>query len=168
MGDYKNLSGKEALDKIRDLVEAENVCMFVTNLDSTPLNGRPMATQEVDEDGNIWFMSREDSDKNEDILIDSRVQLFYNNKSSAEYLSIYGEAEISRDRDKIDKLWSPLAKAWFNEGKNDPSITLLKVVPQDAYYWDTKSNKIISLIKIAAGAISGHEFDGGIEGRIKL
>ena len=166
MGDHKNLSGAEAVEKLRSLVKAENICMFVTNLQHTPPDARPMATQEVDNEGNIWFMSRSDSSKNIELKEDARVQLFYNNKSSSEYLSVYGEAEILTDRSKIDQLWSPIAKAWFTQGKTDPSISLIKVVPQDAYYWDLKSNKMISLLKIAVGAISGRTFDDGVEGNI--
>jgi general stress protein 26 len=69
-----------------------------------------MSTSGVDEEGNIWFMSKEGSDKNLDIEHDDQVQLFYSNNGSAEYLSVYGHAEISRDREKIEELWSPLNK----------------------------------------------------------
>jgi general stress protein 26 len=46
-----------------------------------------------------------------------------------------------------------MAKTWFKEGKEDPNISLIKVIPEDAYYWDTKNNKMVSLIKFAMGAI---------------
>lgn len=168
MGDVKNLTQQEAVSKVKELAEAADICLFVTNLSTTPLSSRPMSTQEVDEDGNIWFMSRNDSDKNIDIAKDNRVQLFYANNGNSEYLSVYGKAEISMDRNKIEKLWKPIAKAWFTEGKDDPAITLLKVKPIDAYYWDTKNNKMVSLIKIAISAITGKEMDGGIEGTLKV
>jgi general stress protein 26 len=127
-----------------------------------------MGTQEVDDAGNIWFLSKNTSDKNIEISDDNRVQLFYANKSGAEYLSIYGHAEILTEQQKINELWTPIAKAWFTEGKDDPSISVIKVKPADAYYWDTKDNKMISLIKIAVSAITGKTMDGGVEGKIKV
>jgi len=68
-------------------------------------------------------------------------------------LSIFGRAQIVNDRSKIEELWTPMAKTWFKEGKEDANISLIKVIPEDAYYWDTKNNKMVSLIKFAMGAI---------------
>lgn len=164
----ENLSQSEAIEKIRELVKTEQIAMFTTALQDLPLNTRPMATLDVDDEGNLWFFSEKDSPKNRDIENDSRVQLFYANKSSSEYLSIYGNAAISTDRQKIEELWSPMVKAWFTEGKDDPSITVLKVVPSDAYYWDTKNNKLVSLIKIAAAVVTGKTMDDGVEGKLSL
>ena len=73
-----------------------------------------------------------------------------------------------KDRKKLEELWNPIAKVWFNEGKDDPEITIIRVQAADAYYWDTKNNKMIQLLKIAAGAIAGKQLDDGIEGQIKL
>jgi general stress protein 26 len=167
MGDYKNLSGAEAIAKMKELIEGERTCLFVTRPDQLPLSTRPMGTGEVDEQGAIWFMSRNDTEKIEDLRADKRVQLFYSNKGSSEFLSIYGEASLSTDRNKIEKLWNPIVKAWFKEGKKDPAIILIRVKPLDAYYWDTKGNNMISLIKIMAGALTGQVPDDGIEGRIR-
>lgn len=168
MGETKNLSFTEGIQKIKDLAEAANTCHFISNLTELPLNSRPMATQKVDDEGNIWFFSKNDSNKNMDISKDDRVQLLYANNSNYEYLSIYGNATIITDRNKIKELWTPIAKTWFHEGKDDPTITLIKVEPHDAHYWDTKSNKMVSLLKIAVGAIVGKTLDNGVEGEIHL
>ena len=169
MGDVKNLTATDAVEKIREIAKDANICMFVTDLSSLPLVGRPMATQEVDEQGNIWFMSDRNSDKNRHIEDDEQVQLFYAHTNNYEYLSIFGRAEIVNDRSKIEELWTPMAKTWFKAGKDDPNISLIKVIPEDAYYWDTKNNKMVSLIKFAMGAIGiTPKDDGGIEGKLKV
>lgn len=98
MGDKKNLINKEAIEKIKELAKDSNICHFVTNLSNTPLSSRPMATQKVDDEGNIWFLSDKDSDKNTDIQADKRVQLFYSANANYEYFSVYGTAEISFDK----------------------------------------------------------------------
>ena len=169
MGEVKNLTADNAVEKIREIAKDANICMFVTDLSRLPLAGRPMATQEVDEEGNIWFMSDRSSDKNKEIDNDSKVQLFYSHTGNYEYLSIFGRAEIVNDRSKIEELWTPMAKTWFKEGKEDANISLIKVIPEDAYYWDTKNNKMVSLIKFAIGAVGiPPKNDGGVEGRLKV
>lgn len=168
MGDVKNLSNQEAIAKVKDLAKAADICLFTTDLTKLPLSTRPMAAQQVDDEGNVWFFSGKDSNKNDEIDKDNRVQLFFANKSKSEYLSIYGEATEFTDKEKAKEMWTPLAKTWFHDGVDDPNLTLIQVKPVDAYYWDTKSNKAVSLLKIAVGAITGKTMDDGLEGKLKI
>ncbi len=161
-----NVVATEAREKLKQLAEDAGICMFVTRLGDFPQTARPMSVAEVDEDGNLWFFSDVHSDKNIHIISDNRVQLYFANKSSSEYLSIYGEASIITDKEKIKEFWKPIAKAWFTEGVDDPHITLLKIHPKDAYYWDTRNNKLIALIKIGVSVITGKTNDGGVEGKL--
>jgi general stress protein 26 len=109
----KNLTHQEAIDKFREIVKHESVCLFTTRLTEVPLTTRPMSVKKVCDQGNFWFLSPTDSDKNQEIANDSRVQLFISNTSNYEFLSVYGTATISRDREKIEEFWSDIAKAWF-------------------------------------------------------
>jgi general stress protein 26 len=166
MGEVQNLSRQEANEKIKQLAEKADSCLFTTNLTSLPLTTRPMSTREVDEEGNIWFFSRKSSNKNKEISSDNRVQLFYANTSSYEFMSLYGRAEIIVDEQRAKELWSAIAKTWFNEGYDDPELTMIKIVPEHGYYWDTKDGKIVSLIKMVAGAVTGKEIETGVEGKL--
>jgi len=168
MGTHKNISGKEGVEKLKKLVEDADMCLFATSLNQSPIPARPMSTREVDEDGNIWFFSRSTSHKNAEIKKDDRVQLFYSNPGSSEFINISGTASIIRDIYKAKDLWSIWAKTWFPDGVDDPELTLIKVEPSDVHYWDTKSNSMVSLLKIMAGAITGKEMDDGVEGKIKV
>lgn len=165
--DVVDLQQQEAINKIKELVSHNPICMFTTHLTELPLQTRPMSTQEVDDEGNLWFLSSKESEKNFEIGADSRVQLFFGNKGDSEYLSVYGKATVLRDRSKIEEVWSPMVKAWFQEGKDDPSLTAIKVKPEDAYYWDTKHGKMISLIKIMSSVVAGRTMDDGVEGRLR-
>lgn len=167
-GEVEDLEYKEAIVKIKELVDHTNICLFVTNFSNTPLQTRPMATQEVDDEGNFWFFSGEDSNKNLEIAEDARVQLFYSNPSKYEFMTVYGHAIISEDRGKIEKLWNPIAKAWFKGGKDDPTLSVIQVIPDEAYYWDTKHSKMISMIKILSSVVSGKTMDDGVEGKLRI
>ena len=163
-----DLKAQEAIEKLQDLVDHESICMFCTVLQNQPVKTRPMGTQLVDDEGNLWFMSSLKSHKNAEIAINNTVQLFYSNPGSAEFLSVFGTATISTDRNKIEELWTPIAKAWFTDGKDDQDISLIKVTPLTAYYWDTKSSKMVSLIKMVASMFTGSAPDDGVEGTLKV
>lgn len=163
----EDVQHNDAIKKIKELADAADICLFTTNLTELPLSARPMSRQKIDDDGIMWFFSDKTSHKNEHIEKDNRVQLFFSNRNSSEYLSVFGTAEVIKDAAKAKELWSPIAKTWFNEGPEDPSLTIIKVTPLDGYYWDTKDGKLITLLKIAAGAITGKEIDGSIEGKIR-
>ncbi|RZM19503.1 MAG: general stress protein [Pedobacter sp.] len=166
----QNLSKEEGVKKLKELSEKASICMFCTELDKLPINTRPMSLQECDEDGNLWFISSADSNKNFEIGHDKRVQLFFMNNSNSEYLSIYGDAFIYDDKATIEDKWSPMAKAWFKEGKDDPKLTIIRVAPKETYYWDTKAGKLVSLASFAWAAISGKETtdEDGVEGTLKV
>ncbi|HMG83035.1 MAG TPA: pyridoxamine 5'-phosphate oxidase family protein [Ferruginibacter sp.] len=166
MGDHKDLSNKEAVSKIKEIVISAETCMFTTDLNEAPLQTRPMGTLDVDDAGNIWFFSSSSSGKNKDILYNNKVQLFYSNKSGAEYLSVYGQASIIIDKEMAQRLWTPIAKAWFKNGADDPDLTIIKVRPIKAHYWDTKNNKMVSLFKIFTSAFTETVADDSIEGNI--
>jgi general stress protein 26 len=164
----KNLTQKEAIDKFKEFVKHESTCLFTTRLTEVPLTTRPMSVQKVCDQGNFWFLSPNDSDKNQEIASDPRVQLFISNSSNYEFLSVYGKATISRDQQKIDEFWNDIMKAWFPGGKDDPNIRVIKVTPEEGFYWDTKDGKLVSMIKIAASAVSGKTLQEGVEGTISV
>jgi general stress protein 26 len=167
MGDVKNLVSTEAVEKIKELAKNADICMFTTSLSQLPLTARPMSTVDVDAEGNIWFISMRSSAKNREINADERVQLFYASRNSNEYLSVFGDASIVFDKELFKEKWVPEAKAWMENGVDDPEMSLIKVTPVDSYYWDTKHNKLVALVKMATAMITGKkaEDDDGVEGK---
>ncbi|MEO8961509.1 MAG: pyridoxamine 5'-phosphate oxidase family protein [Ginsengibacter sp.] len=168
MSENKNLKNEEAIEKIKELVKDIGTCMFCTNVAEMPFRTRPMATIEVDDAGNLWFFSNASSDKNDEIKNDDIVQLIYAKNSSSHFLTITGKAQLIKDKNKIEELWTPIAKAWFTEGKDDPDISVIKITPQDAYYWDTAHGKMITLLKIATSVVTGKRLDEGVQGTLKV
>lgn len=166
---HQDLVSAEAGKKIKELVEKTNTCYFCTKITSgEPLKTRPMSVQKVDEAGNLWFLSADDSHKNADILADQQVHLLFQGSNYSDFLSIYGVATISKDKELIKELWEPILKTWFTEGIDDPRITVLKVKTQDGYYWDNKHGNAVAFVKMAAGAILGKTLDDSIEGKLKI
>ncbi len=163
----EHLSGTAAAEKIAKLAKSARICLFGTYSGQLPLTVRPMALQDVDAAGNVWFLSGRSSHKNQHIATNPFVQLFFANTGSSEYLTLHGKATISDDRALREKYWTPLAKAWFHEGVDDPEVTVIRVTPESGYYWDTEHGKAVSLLQTAIGALTGKTIDGSLEGTIR-
>lgn len=125
-----------------------------------------MSTSAVDDEGNLWFFSDKNSHKNQQVKHNQQVDLVYMDTGPHRYLVLNGIAEIIRDEDKAREMWNPLNKTWFEGGANDPDLTLIKVVPTEGHYWDTKNGKLVAMIKIMVAALTGKETHYGIEGDI--
>ena len=163
----KTLEGSEAVKKLKDLATSAENCFFCTNIKTgLPLSVRPMSVLQVDDAGNLWFASQIDSNKNNEIAVDPFTHLFFQENKNSGFLNIYGITEVVTDQNKIDELWNPLLKVWFQEGKDDPKLSLLKVVPTNVYYWDTKHGDAIAFIKMAASIITGKTMDDSVEGNL--
>ena len=64
---FKNLAGAEAISKIKELVNQSKTCFFCSNIKTgIPFSTRPMSVQKIDEEGNLWFLSANDSHQNEE------------------------------------------------------------------------------------------------------
>ncbi len=164
-----DLRGVEAKDKIRELIKKSEACFFCTALPFSESSGaRPMSVLEVDDEGNLWFLSADDSYKNAEIAGDPSVHLYFQGSAHSDFLHLLGQASISRDPARIRRLWQPLFKTWFTEGENDPRITAIRVVPVEGYYWDTKHGNLVAGIKMIIGAALGKTMDDSVEGTLRV
>lgn len=162
-----SLSKEESWKKLRDLADDIKVAMMVTGLEKKPINAIPMRTKKIDDKGNIWFISMGNSEHNQNLQINDQVHLLYSDPDDNEFLTLYGQAEITKDRSVLEDLYSATTDNWF-DGVDDPNLTAIKVKPIEAYYWDSQTNKYITLLKMGVGAITGKNQDIGEKGKLNL
>jgi general stress protein 26 len=164
----ENLVGHHAVERIVDAVEKAQTCFFCTHAAGDQTNGvRPMCVRDVDEVGNLWFLSADDSHKNRELEADSRVNLYFQGSPHSDFLHLRGSATVSRDKEKTKELWSPLVQTWFPEGIDDPRITVIKVTPSEGYYWDNQHGSTVAAVKILIGAAIGKTLDDSVEGKVR-
>ncbi|MBE8724262.1 pyridoxamine 5'-phosphate oxidase family protein [Flavobacterium hungaricum] len=166
MGDHKNLENEFAVDKIKDLAENIKTCMLCTYNDDR-LQSRPMSVQKIDDYGQLWFLSDRNSSQNAEITLNPTVELFFSEPHD-KFLTLHGTATILYDRDKIEELYTPIVKVWMPGGIDDPNLSVIKVVPEDGYYWNNKNGKMVAIAKMTAALVTGKTMDDGIEGTLKL
>lgn len=165
----ENLHQKEAVRKLKELADQIDIGMLSTFMDETDYPySIPMSRQEVDDEGTLWFLFSSESETHRHLTQNNRVSLTFSDISDYRFLSINGTAEILQDQARIDKYWNKFMEAWFEKGSQDETIRVLKVTPSEAHYWDNKTNKLVTLFKVAASAISGKRMDIGREGDLNI
>jgi general stress protein 26 len=159
---------QEALKKLKELVGEVRVGMLATIGENGSLNSRPMQTIEVDPEGNLWFFTNEYSGKVEDVSKENAVYVMYSHPGKNTYLHIKGTATIVTDKAKMKELWSPVVKAWFPGGLEDPALSLLKVDTSEASYWDSSSSKFVVFFNMLKAISKGETPDEGEFGKLDV
>ena len=131
--------------KLNELINGIDFAMLTTTRSNGSLHSCPMATQEVDADGTVWFFSDTNTEKVEAIRTQQHVNLAYSDAASQRYISITGRCELVRDRVKAKQIWKPLYSTWFPKGLDDPNLILLKVHVQVAEYWDAAAGRMVQV-----------------------
>jgi general stress protein 26 len=153
------------IDRVWDLMKKINICMLAT-WDGQELHSRPMGAYVRREDNAVFFLSDARRHKDEEIRQYHKVCLTFADTSGQKYVSLAGHAEVSSDRAKIGELWGTPAKAWWDSA-DDPNIRVLKVVPQEAEFWDAPGTTV-AYVKMAAAALTGKRPDMGDNRKVAM
>lgn len=165
----ENLNNKEAIEKLKSIVDQIDIgilCSFNENSDYP--HAVPMSRQEVDKEGNIWYICSAESDTYKNLDKSPLVSVLYSDPKNFTFLSINGKVILTRDQQRIDRYWNKMMEGWFEKGKEDPNIRLIKVLPDDAHYWDSDTNIIATLVKMVRNSISGNNESIGKEGDLNI
>jgi len=163
----KDFQDQEAIKKLKSLADDIRFCMYTT-YQNGKIESKPMTPQDIDSNGDIWFFASEKDMASGQELISESVTLIYSDPAKSSYLSISGHAEAVEDEAKKEKLWNPMAKAWFQGGKDDPDLLMIKVITQEAAYWDSGSSKMVVFFSMIKAAVTGSTPDGGDHGTLDL
>ena len=153
-----NKQHNEELEKLQDMIESIGYCMLTTVQKDGELMSRPMSTVEMTSDSALYFFTKEFSGKVEEILQHGNVNVAYADKGKNTYVSVSGKASLVTDHAKIKDLWSPIMKAWFPEGLDDPKLALLKVDMESAEYWNDAASKVWEAYKIGKALLTGEQY----------
>ncbi len=139
--------------------------MFTTH-QGEEMRARPMTTLEATEDGTLWFFGVRDSELTDEVAADSRVGLAYADNGAGTYAFVSGKGYLREDRAKVDELWNPIHKAWY-DGPDDPDLQLIEVRIQSAEYWDSPDSGIVRMVGVLRAAVTGEEHEVGTHGEVR-
>lgn len=135
---------------LHELLESFDTAMLITHHGSGD-HARPMAVAGVEGVNTLWFVTSVDAPKSDEIRRDASVSVTL--QSARKFVALSGKAELVDDRAKIHELWQVDWKAWFQQGKDDPSVRLIRVTVSDAEFWDNAGGKGLRYVFEAAKAI---------------
>ena len=155
---------EDSKTKLYELIDDVKIAMLTTVEAGGRLHTRPMGNQKADPNGDIWFFTEKNGAVADNLKTSPKVSLGYSNASST-YVAVSGTGQMVHDKGKIDELWSEDLKAWFPQGKDDPNVALLKVMPERGEFWDTGSNRIVSAVGYLKAKITGEAADDMVDNR---
>jgi len=117
--------------------------------------GQPMTAQLDDEDGRrrgpIYFFTAKDTDLVQDMGERHRAVINFAAKGHDLFAAVEGELYADNDRATVDRLWNRFVAAWFEDGKRDPELQLLRFEPRDAHIW-LNEHSAIAGVKMLLGS----------------
>jgi general stress protein 26 len=152
--------------KVAELLKGHRTAMLTTTAVDGTLISRPMALQEVEFDGDLWFFAELSSRKIAHLSAHPQVNVTV--ASGSTWVSLTGTGTVVQDAAKKKELWNTVVEAWFPDGESNDDIILLKVVGDSAQYWDTPGGRVASLISFAKAKTTGQPYSGGESDTVNL
>ena len=115
-------------------------------------HAQPMTAQfENDQDsGPIWFFTSSETDLAHELRESSNGVAHFVSKGHDLFATIHGKLNIDNDRAIVDRLWNRFVAAWFEGGKDDPKLRLLRFEPERAQIWLNESS-LLAGVKVLLG-----------------
>ena len=149
----------EGVAKVAEIIKDIKIAMLTTVDDDGHLVSRPMAVQQVEFDGDLWFVSDGDARKVHQIQHGARTNVSFT--SNGAWLSLAGDAELVHDEAKAKDLWNTALEAWFPDGPGTPGLTLVKIHADTAEYWDAPGGRVTTLFSYVKAKVKGERAEIG-------
>lgn len=113
--------------------------------------GQPMTAQmEGDGRGPIYIFTSKDTDLAQRLGASQRAIAHFAAKDHDLFATLTGDLIADNDRATIDRLWNPFVAAWFEGGKDDPKLQLLRFEADQAQIW-LNEHSLFAGIKLLLG-----------------
>lgn len=151
---------------LTELVEPGSTLMVGIESAGAVVEFRPLTVASVESDrveilldtSAPWTRSLQDGGRAHVTMGDTR---------SNTWISLSGTVSTTTDASVIDELWNPFADAYFDDGRDTPGITVLRIDGDSGAYWSTPSGRVGSLISLVKAKL-GDPSDSGESGPVAL
>ncbi len=98
----------------------------------------PMSHYADQDAGALWFITAQGTELVESVANGPRKATHAVADADKKlYARIEGRLQLSDDADKLDEIWNAVASSWFEDGKRDDDLRLLKFQITSAEVWVT-------------------------------
>jgi general stress protein 26 len=140
-------------DDVIKTMRSDRFVMLSTATADGKIVSHPMTPQQVTDDADVWFFIGLQGGQAEALRQNPQVNLAFAEGGS--WLSVAGTAEFVDDRAKVDELWDGQVDAYFEQGKDDPNLGLLKVTSRSAEFWGVPGGRAAVLASIVKSKLTG-------------
>lgn len=114
-------------------------------------HARPMTAQVEGDRGPIWFFTAKDAAIVQRLGNGNRAIATFTSKGHDLFATVHGTLRVDNDRAVIDRLWNRYVSAWYEKGKDDPKLALLRLDAERAEIW-LDASSMIAGIRMLLGA----------------
>ena len=101
--------------------------------------------------GPIWFFTTRDNGLVQAMRQSHRAMAHFASKGHDLWATIHGNLVLDNDRAVIDRLWNPFVAAWFEGGKDDPKLQLIRLDAEHAQIW-LNENSLFAGVRMLLGS----------------
>jgi general stress protein 26 len=112
---------------------------------------RPMTAQVEGDRSPLWFFTTKDNPMVKLLGQAQRATATFTAKGHDLFASLQGTLHPHDDRATIDRLWNRFVAAWYEGGKDDPNLALLRFDAAQAEIWENE-NSLMAGVKMLLGA----------------
>jgi len=113
-------------------------------------HARPMTAQTEGDCAPIWFFTSNENGLVRHLGQGHRAVAAFAAKDHELFASIKGNLHLDNDRAVIDRLWNPFVAAWYEGGKDDPKLALLRLDAEHAEIWLNETS-LLAGVKMLLG-----------------
>ena len=159
------MSDAESISKVTDIINDSHIGMFTTINEAGALVSRPLAVQEVKDDGDMWFFTSANTSQVAHIRANPAVNVSFGKRT--EWVSVAGTAEVVTDRQLIHDMWNQVV-AWFPDGPDTPEVVLLHVDSDSAEYWTSPGGTAATALQWIKSKVTNSRMSVGESGTVEL
>jgi general stress protein 26 len=160
------MSDAESISKVTDIINDSHIGMFTTINEQGALVSRPLAVQDVKDDGDMWFFTSANTSQVAHIKANPAVNVSFGQRT--EWVSVAGTAEVVTDRQLIHDMWNQMVEAWFPDGPDTPEVVLLHVDSDSAEYWTSPGGTAATVLQWIKSKVTHNRMSVGESGTVEL
>ncbi|BCW68990.1 pyridoxamine 5'-phosphate oxidase family protein [Arthrobacter sp. NicSoilB8] len=160
------MSDAESISKVTGIINDSHIGMLTTINEAGTLVSRPLAVQEVKDDGDMWFFTSSTSSQVAHIRANPAVNVSFGKRT--EWVSVAGTAEVVTDRQLIHDMWNQVVEAWFPDGPDTPEVVLLHVDSDSAQYWTSPGGTAATVLQWIKSKVTNSRMSVGESATVDL
>jgi general stress protein 26 len=113
-------------------------------------HARPMTAHVDGDHGPIWFFTSSDNTLVQRLVGPRRAIATFAAKDHDLFATVHGALSVDPDRAAVDRLWNRFVAAWYEHGKDDPKLRLLRLDAERAEVW-LDASSVLAGVKMLLG-----------------